>query len=383
MGLHFHNMELWLWVGSGTSTERRPRSGKWREGVSISSFAYDPVTTFEIPASNFTMLCTLHKQAAVVKGRSWQLHPRRNSNSRHSWLHEHVRNANTSRSNSTSPKGLHSQDGFSCCLWKEADMHCPAHFITEQSIRMNIKCWTAGDFTQLVCDMKPSDWKIKKLVNCRMYHLNALSFDQKEGNLSMFVSNCYQQHTIKCIISSIDLNRKYFMWIELITNSETFQSSLMFVTPINVVKTNPPLNLQTEMTSEGFFKLSWTGPNPEPYLVQFEVKYSTGTPERVWKVKDVWENSLILRDLQSDLSYLVVVRCKCRSGPGFWSDWSNPIQLDVQGLFIFGECAADSGVCLPTELSSNCALTSSYSADINACHLTLGQVGHARVPPAE
>ncbi|XP_067893397.1 leptin receptor isoform X2 [Heterodontus francisci] len=278
------------------------------------------------------MLCTLHKQAAVVKDRSSQLQPHRNSSSRHSSLHEHVRNANISRLNSTSSKELHGQDGFSCCLWKEADMHCPTQFITEQSIKMNIKCWTAGDLTLLVCNLKPSDWKISKFVKYRMHHLDVLSFDQKEGNLSMYVSNCMQHHIIKCIISSIDLNHKYFMWIELITNSGIFQTPLMSVTPINVVKTNPPLNLQTEMTSEGLFKLSWTRPSPEPYLVQFEVKYSTGIPERVWKVKDVWENSLILRNLQSDLSYLVVVRCKRRNGPGFWSDWSNPIQVDVQEI---------------------------------------------------
>ncbi|XP_072367213.1 leptin receptor [Scyliorhinus torazame] len=301
-------------------------------GVSVSIFGYDPVTTFEIPPWNFTMLCARHKQAAVIKGRSWQLQPSRNSNTRHSSLHEHVRNANTLCSNNTSPKGLHSQDGFSCCLWKEADMQCPAYYNTEQSIRMNIKCWTAGNLTYLVCDVKPSDWKINNFVKYRMHYLDALSFNQKESNLSMFVNNCLQHHIIKCNISSIDLNRKYFTWIELISNSETFQSPLMSITPINVVKTNPPLNVQTEMTPEGFFNLSWTGPNPEPFLVQFEVKYSTGIPERVWKVKNVWGNSLILRDLQSDLSYIVVVRCKRRDGPGFWSDWSNPIQVDVQEI---------------------------------------------------
>ncbi|XP_078074553.1 leptin receptor isoform X2 [Mustelus asterias] len=286
-------------------------------GVSVSSFAFDPVTTFEIPPWNFTMLCTLHKQAAVVKGQSWQLQPRRNSNSRHSSLHEHGRNANTSHSNSTSLKGLRRQDGFSCCIWKEADMQCPAYFITEESIRMNIKCWTPGNFTHLICNVKPSDVKINNFVKYRMHYLDELSFDQKEGNLSMFVTNCVQHHIIKCSISSIDLNRKYFTWIELITNSEIFQSPLMSVIPINVVKTNPPLNVQTEMIPEGFFKLSWTGPTPEPYLVQFEVKYSTGIPEKVWK---------------GDLSYMVVVRCKRRNGPGFWSDWSNPIRVDVQEI---------------------------------------------------
>ncbi|XP_072430171.1 leptin receptor isoform X1 [Chiloscyllium punctatum] len=298
-------------------------------GFSVSILAHDPVATFEIPPWNFTMLCTLHKQAAVVKERTWQLQPHRNSSSRHSSLHEHVRNANTSHSNNINPNGLHSQDGFSCCLWKEADLHCPANFITDQSIRMNIKCWTAGDLSLFVCNLKPSVWKISKSVKYRIHHLDVLSFDQEEGNLSMYMNDCVQHHIIKCTISSVDLNRKYFIWIELITNSGTFRSPLMSVTPINVVQTNPPVDLQTKMTSEGFFKLSWTGPNPEPYPVQFEVKYSTGIPERIWKVKDVWENSLILRDLQSDISYLVVVRCKRRNGPGFWSDWSEPIQVDV------------------------------------------------------
>ncbi|XP_048395637.1 leptin receptor isoform X2 [Stegostoma tigrinum] len=301
-------------------------------GVSVSILAHDPVTTFEIPPWNFTMLCTLHKQAAVVKERSWQLQPHRNSSSRHSSLNEHVRNANTSHSNSIGPNGLHSQDGFSCCLWKEADLHCPANFITEQSIRMNIKCWTAGDFSPFVCNLKPSVWKISKFVKYRIHHLDVLSFAQKEGNLSMYVNDCVQNHIIKCMISSIDLNRKYLIWLELISNSGTFQSPLMCVTPIDIVQTNPPVDLQTEMTSEGFFKLSWTGPNPEPYLLQFEVKYSTGIPERIWKVKNVWESSLVLRDLQSDLSYLVVVRCKRRNGPGFWSDWSEAIQVDVQEI---------------------------------------------------
>uniref|UniRef100_UPI00398EE706 leptin receptor n=1 Tax=Pristiophorus japonicus TaxID=55135 RepID=UPI00398EE706 len=303
--------------------------------ISVSVFAQDPETTFEIPPWNFTMLCPLHKQAEGEENRSWQPQARRNSSSHHSWLNEYVRNANTSRSNNTSLKERHDQDGFSCCLWKEADMHCPAQLISkEQSIRMNIKCWTAGDLTLFVCNLKPSDQKISKFVKYRMKLQDVLSFDQKEGNLSIYVSNCVQHHIIKCIVSSIDfhLNRKYFMWIELITDYETFQLPLTSVTPINLVKTNPPLNLQTEMTAEGVLKLSWSNPNPEPYLLQFEVKYYTGFPERVWKVKDVWENSLMLRDLQSDLSYLVVIRCKRRNGPGFWSDWSNPIHVDIQEI---------------------------------------------------
>ncbi|XP_067846483.1 leptin receptor isoform X2 [Heptranchias perlo] len=308
----------------------------------VSVFAYDPVTTFEIPPWNFTMLCTLHKQAAAEKDRSWQPQPHRNSGSRHSSLNEYVRNANTSRSNSTSPKGMHGQDDFSCCLWKGADVHCPAQFISkEESVRMNIKCWTAGDLTLLVCNLKPSHWKISKFVKYRMKHLDVLSFDQKKGNLSIYVSNCVQHDIIECIVSSIDLNRRYFIWIELITNSGTFQLPLTSVTPINVVKTNPPLNLQTEMTAEGFLKISWSSPNPEPYLLQFEVKYSTGIPERVQKIKDIWGNSLTLRDLQSDLIYLVVVRCKRRNGPGFWSDWSNSIHVDIQDMKINISCETD------------------------------------------
>ncbi|XP_051868842.1 leptin receptor isoform X2 [Pristis pectinata] len=294
-------------------------------GVSVSVYAHGPEKAFEIPPWNFTMFCTLQKQGATEKHRNWQPQPHRNSSSLHSSLSEHMRNANTSRSKD--------QDGFSCCLWKEAGVHCPAQFINrEKSIRMDIKCWATEDLTLFICTLNPEDWKMNEFAKYRIKHQDQLLLDQKESNISTYVSNCVEQHVIKCTIPSPDLNRKYFIWIELITNSGTLQSPLMFVTPINVVKVNPPLNLQTEMTVEGIFNLSWSSPNPEPYLLQFEVKYSTGNPERVWKVKDIWQNSLILHNLESGLSYLIVIRCKRRDGPGFWSDWSDPLHVNVQEI---------------------------------------------------
>lgn len=197
---------------------------------------------------------------------------------------------------------------------------------------MDIRCWAHEDLTLFICTLNPQDWKMHTFAKYRMKHRDLLYFDQKESNVSTCVSNCLQQHVIKCTISALDLNRKYLIWIELITGSGSLQSPMMLVTPINVVKVNPPINLRTEMTVEGIFNLSWSSPSSEPYLLQYEVKYSTGIPERVWKIKDVWQNSLMLHNLKSDLSYLIVIRCKRRDGPGFWSDWSEPLHVNVQEI---------------------------------------------------
>ncbi|XP_062920219.1 leptin receptor isoform X3 [Mobula hypostoma] len=303
-------------------------------GASVLVNAHDPEKAFEIPPWNFTMFCTLQKHGATEKHRSWQTQLYRNSSCLHSSLSEYMRIANTSRSTD--------QDGFSCCLWKEADAHCPAQFIKqEKSIRIDIKCWATEDLTLFVCTLDPEGWKMSKFAKYRMKHQNQLLFDQKESNTSTYSSSCVEQQVIQCTIPSPDLNHKYFIWIELITNSGTLQSPLMFVMPINVVKVNPPQNLQTEMTVEGIFNLSWSSPNPEPYLLQFEVKYSTGNPERVWKVKDIWQNSLILHNLESGQTYRIVIRCKRRSGPGFWSDWSDPLQVNVQDSKINISCQTD------------------------------------------
>lgn len=193
-------------------------------GVSVSVSAPGPEKAFEIPPWNFTMFCTLQKQGAIEKHRSWQPREHRNSSSLHSSLSEHMRNANISCSKD--------QDGFGCCLGKE---HWPVQLINEEnSIRMDIRCWAHEDLTLFICTLNPQDWKMHTFAKYRMKHRDLLYFDQKESNVSTCVSNCLQQHVIKCTISALDLNRKYLIWIELITGSGSLQSPMMLVTPINV-----------------------------------------------------------------------------------------------------------------------------------------------------
>ncbi|XP_042191418.1 leptin receptor [Callorhinchus milii] len=54
------------------------------------------------------------------------------------------------------------------------------------------------------------------------------------------------------------------------------------------------------------------------------------TPEAAWQVLDVGEESVILSELQVEVSYTVQVRCVRRTSLGVWSDWSSPTQVDVQ-----------------------------------------------------
>ncbi|EMP32370.1 Leptin receptor [Chelonia mydas] len=102
------------------------------------------------------------------------------------------------------------------------------------------------------------------------------------------------------------------------------------------VKPEPPLNLRLEMTDEGQLKICWFNPVITPYPLQYEVKFSGNATQNAWQVVEiVTETSLIIGNVLVGSSYLVQVRCKSLHGPGFWSDWSTPYNLNAEDVMYF------------------------------------------------
>uniref|UniRef100_A0A670IZ92 Leptin receptor n=1 Tax=Podarcis muralis TaxID=64176 RepID=A0A670IZ92_PODMU len=98
----------------------------------------------------------------------------------------------------------------------------------------------------------------------------------------------------------------------------------------------PPSHLHIDMTDEGQLRISWSRPASISYPLQYEIKCFANSTENVWQVVEkTMETSLIISNTLFDSSYVVQVRCKSLYGPGLWSDWSTPYNLNLQEVMYF------------------------------------------------
>ncbi|MEJ1282709.1 leptin receptor [Cricetulus griseus] len=131
------------------------------------------------------------------------------------------------------------------------------------------------------------------------------------------------------------LNHSLLMYLEMTTAGVTFQSPLMSVQPMLVVKPDPPLGLHMEITDDGNLKISWDSPTEALFPLQYQVKYSENTTVIREAAEVVSAPSLLLHSVLPGSSYEVQVRTKRLDGSGVWSDWSLPRVFTTQDVIYF------------------------------------------------
>ncbi|XP_034635719.1 leptin receptor isoform X2 [Trachemys scripta elegans] len=256
---------------------------------------------------------------------------------------------------------LVAEESFLCCLWGETHANCSLYtagmetkkFTSSEisslapqqtDLSWNIQCWTKGDLEQFVCILKLSnkksylngEFKINLLYVLSELSLEDMSTGSLKGNFMVTPCNSNGSDKYECHIPSLKLNYTYITWLNIINGVTLLQSPLMSVRPINIVKPEPPLHLRLEMTDKGQLKICWSNPVLTPYPLQYEVKFSGNATQNAWQVVEiVIETSLIIGNMLAGSSSLVQVRCKSLHGPGFWSDWSTPYNLNTEDVMYF------------------------------------------------
>ncbi|KAM3841770.1 leptin receptor [Vipera latastei] len=256
---------------------------------------------------------------------------------------------------------LVAEDNFLCCHWSDTYMNCFAHtaemeakaFIssrivdsTLQQIDLiwNLQFWTNETTEELFCIMKLStkspylneDFTVNLLHALTDASLENSSTNSLKENSTVTHCNTLKARKYECQISSVKLNHIYIMWLKITNGNILLQSPLMSVKPIDVVKPDPPLHLQVEMTDTGQLKISWSQPASKSNLFLYEVKCFTNSTKSFQQVaKITMGTSLTINNELLESSYIIQIRCKNHQELGLWSDWSSPFNLDLQDVMYF------------------------------------------------
>uniref|UniRef100_A0A8C0G713 Leptin receptor n=1 Tax=Chelonoidis abingdonii TaxID=106734 RepID=A0A8C0G713_CHEAB len=226
---------------------------------------------------------------------------------------------------------LAAEESFLCCLWSETHANCSLY-----TAGMETKKFTSSE----VSSFAPQQTVVNLMEyaeDCPRHNLSLedISTGSLKGNFMVTPCNGNGSDKYECHIPSLKLNYTYITWLNIINGVTLLQSPLMSVRPINIVKPESPLNLRLEMTDKGQLKICWSSPVLTPYPLQYEVKFSGNATQNAWQVSIVIETSLIIGNKLVSSSYLVQVRCKSLHGPGFWSDWSTPYNLNTEDVMYF------------------------------------------------
>ncbi|KAM7107637.1 leptin receptor isoform 3-T6 [Ciconia maguari] len=294
-------------------------------------------TVHQIPPRNFTLPCVLLNEtflspfsAGVVE--SW---------------------SGLRRASETKPSLLMNEESFLCCLWSDNSIDCslyrasmqarkfiPSEIILSASQEIdsnwNIECWIKGKLDLLVCSLRflklylRADLKVNLLYAVSELSLGDVSTSSLKGTVMVARCDCSEYDKCECCVPSPRLNYTYIMWLKMMIGATPLWSPLMSVKPIDIVKPEPPLNLHLEMTEKGQVRICWSDPVLMPYPLQYEVKISANSGQNGWQMVQVaLESSLAIDNTLLGSSYLVQARCRNRHGPGFWSDWSTPYNLNL------------------------------------------------------
>uniref|UniRef100_A0A452TS85 Leptin receptor n=1 Tax=Ursus maritimus TaxID=29073 RepID=A0A452TS85_URSMA len=164
----------------------------------------------------------------------------------------------------------------------------------------------------------------------------------QKGSFQIVQCNCSVHDSCECQVPvpTAKLNHTLLLYLKITSGGINFQSPLMSVQPINVVKPDPPLGLHMEITDAGNLKISWSSPTLVPFQLQYQVKYSENSSTNMrksWQVADeiVSATSLLIDSVLPGSSYEVQVRGKRLDGPGIWGDWSTPLIFTTQDVIYF------------------------------------------------
>ncbi|XP_053106518.1 leptin receptor isoform X2 [Hemicordylus capensis] len=256
---------------------------------------------------------------------------------------------------------LMAEDNFLCCRWSDTHINCVIYtaemetkaftysetdVITSQHIDSvcNLQFWTKEKTEELFCivelSTKPSylneDLTVNLLYALVDVSLEGTSTNSLKDNFTVTPCNAVNHQKYECQIPSAKLNHTYVMLLKITNGISLLQSPLMAVRPIDIVKPEPPLHLQIEMTDKGQLKISWPNLASKSYPLQYEVKCFANSTKNIWQVVEItMETSLIISNAPFDSSYVVQVRCKSLYGIGLWSDWSIPHNFNLQDVMYF------------------------------------------------
>ncbi|XP_062961184.1 leptin receptor isoform X1 [Cynocephalus volans] len=250
---------------------------------------------------------------------------------------------------------------FHCCFWSEQDKNCSVHadntagktlvstvnsLVFQQiGANWNVQCWMKGDLKLFICyveSLVKNSFKNYDLRVHLLYVLPEMLEDSplvpKKGSFQIAHCNCTGRECCECHVPvpTAKLSYTLLMYLKITSGGVIFQSPLMSVQPINVVKPDPPLGLHMEITDDGNLNISWSRPTLVPFQLQYQVKYSenfTGIMREADEI--VSSTSLLVDSVLPGSSYEVQVRSKRLDGPGIWSDWSSPHIFITQDVIYF------------------------------------------------
>ncbi|NXY89419.1 LEPR protein, partial [Alcedo cyanopectus] len=248
---------------------------------------------------------------------------------------------------------LMKEESFLCCLWSDDNMNCSLYRASMQARKFipseisvsasqeidfswNIECWIPGKLDLLVCSLQIGKMYSRVHLKVQLFYavselsLGDVSTSSLKGPVGVAECGCGEQGSCGCCLPAPGLTHTYLLWLQGTAGLTPLWSPLMAVKPMDIVKPDPPLNLHLGMTEKGQVKICWSAPVLMPYPLQYEVRISADSDQNAWQVVQVAvDTSLALDNILLNSSYSAQVRCRNLHGPGFWSDWSPPQNLNL------------------------------------------------------
>lgn len=264
-------------------------------------------------------------------------------------------------SSTTYFSNLSSKTTFHCCFWSKEDKNCSVHadniegkaFVStvnslvfqQIGANWNIQCWMKEDLKLFICYMETLFKTPFNTYDLKVHLLYILPEALEEsplvpqkGRFQIVQCNCSAHDSCECHVPvpATKLNHTLLLYLKITSGGINFQSPLMSVQPINVVKPDPPLGLHMEITDAGNLKISWSSPTLVPFQLQYQVKYSENSSTNMRKADEIVSaTSLLIDSVLPGSSYEVQVRGKRLDGPGTWGDWSTPLTFTTQDVIYF------------------------------------------------
>lgn len=248
---------------------------------------------------------------------------------------------------------------FHCCFGNEQGQNCSAlrgntegktlaavvkPLVSRQlGVNWDIECWMKGDLTLFICHMEPLLKNPFKNYDSKVHLLYDLpeviddlplppledSFQTVQCNCSVRECECHVP------VPTAKVNYALLMYLEITSAGVSFQSPLMSLQPMLVVKPDPPLGLRMEVTDDGNLKISWDSQTKAPFPLQYQVKYLENSTIVREAAEIVSDTSLLVDSVLPGSSYEVQVRSRRLDGSGVWSDWSLPQVFTTQDVMYF------------------------------------------------
>ncbi|KAM5256419.1 leptin receptor [Ctenodactylus gundi] len=164
------------------------------------------------------------------------------------------------------------------------------------------------------------------------------NLEAQKGSFQAVQCNCGALERWDCPVPMppAKLHGRLLMYVRISSGEVTFQSPVMSVQPMNVVKPDPPLNLHMEITEDGNLNISWYNPILVPFPLQYQVRYSENSTTVTKEVDKIVSVAALLVDhVLPGASYKAQVRAKSMAGLGIWGDWSTPQVLTTPAVMYF------------------------------------------------